>query len=125
LAEADARLSDLKESCQAELQTLLCAIQALGQTLGSSPRQDQIHALHGLGNEALSIAAVAGCPDFGRAAHSLCELADGLDARGSWNQAAIQVHLDGLQVLADPATGPEQTLAVVGGLRQVVQRALR
>lgn len=127
LAEADARLKATAQAGQTELQRLLSSIQTLGQALGPSPTEGQIDAVYGLSDEVLSIAAVAGSPDFGPAALSLCELLDGLKARKVWNASAVQVHLDGLQLLADPsvAHSPEQTQAVVDGLRRVVQRTLR
>jgi hypothetical protein len=127
LADADARLKGIEDACLVELHGLLAKIHAFAQTLGPSPAEDQIDVLHGLGNEVLSIAAVAGLPDVGQAAHSLCELVDGLRTRAAWNSSAVKVHLDGLKLLAEPALGlgPEQTQAVVTGLRQVVHRALR
>jgi hypothetical protein len=127
LAEADERLSAIAEAGRTELLRLLASIQALGKALGPSPNEGQIDAVYGLCDEVLSIAAVAGSPDFGPAALSLCELLDGLKSRGLWNATAVQVHLDGLQLLADPsvAHSPAQTQAVVDGLRRVVERALR
>ena len=127
LAAADARLLDIAEAGRLELQRLLASIQTLGQALGTSPTEGQIDAIYGLSDEVLSIAAVAGSPDFGPAALSLCELLDGLKVRKTWNVSAVQVHLEGLQLLADPsvAHSTEQTHAVVEGLRRVVQRTLR
>jgi hypothetical protein len=127
LADADERLKAIGEAGRAELQRLLASIQALGKALGTSPTEGQIDAIYGLSDEVLSIATVAGSPDFGPAALSLCELLDGLKTRGIWSPSAVQVHLDGLQLLADPsvAHSPQQTQAVVEGLRRVVQRTLR
>ena len=127
LAEADERLKAIGEAGREELLRLLASIHTLGKALGPSPSEGQIDAVYGLSDEVLSIAAVAGSPDFGPAALSLCELLDGLKARGIWNATAVQVHLDGLQLLADPsvAHSPDQTQAVVEGLRRVVLRALR
>jgi hypothetical protein len=124
LAEADERLKAIGEAGRDELLRLLASIHALGKALGPSPNDGQIDAVYGLSDEVLSIAAVAGSPDFGPAALSLCELLDGMKARGA---TAVQVHLDGLQLLADPsvAHSTAQTEAVVDGLRRVVQRALR
>ena len=127
LAEADRRLKDIAEAGRTELQRLLRDIHTLGQALGASPNEGQIDALYSRADEVLSIAEVAEAPNFGPAALSLCELLDGLKARGGWNPTAVQVHLDGLKLLADPsaAGSAAQTQAVIEGLRQVVQRTLR
>lgn len=127
LAEADSRLKSIGGAGRKELQRLLASIQTLGQALGPAPTEGQIDAIYGLSDEVLSVATVAGSPDFGPAALSLCELLDGLKARKAWNETAVKVHLDGLLLLADPSVthSPSQTQAVVEGLRLVVQRALR
>ena len=127
LVAADERLQAIAGAGRTELQRLLDSIQTLGRSLGTCPTEGQIDAIYGLSDEVLSIAAVAGSPDFGPAALSLCELLDGLKARKIWSPSAVQVHMEGLQMLADPsvAHSTEQTHAVVEGLRRVVQRTLR
>jgi hypothetical protein len=127
LAECDARLTGMNAAAAEVLQGLLSAIQSQGQALGSAPSADQIEALYRLNEQVLSISAVAGHAQIGQAALCLCELLDGLRARGAWNDSAIKVHLDGLQLLSGPggSLGAADKEAVVSGLRQVVQRTLR
>ena len=67
-----------------------------------------------------------GLPELGHAAFSLCELLDRLKSKRTWNWPAVQVHLHGLLILADPdKTPPEGRQTVVDGLRQVSQRAAK
>jgi len=127
LAECDARMAGMNAAAAGVLLDLLSAIHVQGQALGSAPTDDQIEALYRLNEEVLSISAVAGHIQLGQAALCLCELLDGLRARQAWNDSAVKVHLDGLQLLAGPggSLGAAEKEAVVSGLRQVVQRALR
>ncbi|MGZ5984612.1 MAG: hypothetical protein ACXWK7_06720, partial [Caulobacteraceae bacterium] len=79
-----------------------------------------------LSGEVLDIAGLFGLPELGQAAFSLCELLDRLKSRKVWNWPAVQVHLQGLLVLADPdKIPPDGRQTVVDGLRQVCQRAAR
>jgi hypothetical protein len=85
-----------------------------------------LEALYALSGEVLDIAGLFGLPELGQAALSLCELLDRLKSKKSWNWPAVQVHLHGLLILADPdKTPPEGRVSVVEGLRQVSQRVAR
>lgn len=126
IADVDERLGAIREPALAELLSLMAAVQALARDFGPAPGDQEILAVYDLCNEMLAIAEVAGYPQLGQAALSLCELLDGSMTRKVWSPSAVRVHLDGLLLLlADPAQGAEQTETIVAGLRQVVQRTLR
>lgn len=125
IADVDERLGAIREPALAELLSLMAAVQALARDFGPAPADQEILAVYDLCNEMLAIAEVAGYPQLGQAALSLCELLDGSMTRKVWSPSAVRVHLDGLLLLADPAQGAEQTETIVAGLRQVVQRTLR
>lgn len=125
IADVDERLGAIREPALAELLSLMAAVQALARVFGPAPADQEILAVYNLCNEMLAIAQVAGYPQLGQAALSLCELLDGSMTRKVWSPSAVRVHLDGLLLLADPAQDAEQSEAIVAGLRQVVQRTLR
>lgn len=125
IADVDERLGAIREPALAELLSLMAAVQALARVFGPAPADQEILAVYNLCNEMLAIAQVAGYPQLGQAALSLCELLDGSMTRKVWSPSAVRVHLDGLLLLADPAQDAEQSEAIVAGLRQVVHRTLR
>ena len=125
IADVDERLGAIREPALAELLSLMAAVQALARVFGPAPADQEILAVYNLCNEMLAVAQVAGYPQLGQAALSLCELLDGSMTRKVWNPSAVGVHLDGMLLLADPAQDAEQSEAIVAGLRQVVQRTLR
>lgn len=125
IADVDERLGAIREPALAELLSLMAAVQALARVFGPAPADQEILAVYNLCNEMLAVAQVAGYPQLGQAALSLCELLDGSMTRKVWSPSAVRVHLDGLLLLADPAQDAEQSEAIVAGLRQVVHRTLR
>jgi hypothetical protein len=98
-------------------------IQKLGRQAEQQPKSAVVQQLYALSGEVLDLAGVYGMVELGQAAFSLCELLDNLLARKMWNWPAVQVHLNGLLLLADPANAPpEARQHVVEGLRQVCLR---
>jgi hypothetical protein len=123
LEDANASLDEVREERLDALRVKLMEIQALGRRCEKNAKLGDIRSLYALASDVNDIAGVFGMPELGQAAFSLCELLDNLGARKVWNWAAVQVHLNGLLLLADPANcPPEARKAVVEGLRQVCQR---
>lgn len=123
LDDAQANLDEVQQESLGILRTKLEQIQTLGRKSETAPSEESIQALYNLSSEVLDIAGLFGLPELGHAAFSLCELLDRLKSRKTWNWPAVQVHLHGLLVLADPdKTPPEGRQSVVDGLRQVCQR---
>ena len=126
LDDAQANLEDIRKDSLDLLRGKLEEIQALGKRNEKTPAEADIQTLYTLSGEVLDIAGLFGLPELGHAAFSLCELLDRLKSRKTWNWPAVQVHLHGLLVLADPEkTPPEGRQSVVDGLRQVCQRVAR
>ena len=126
LDDAQANLDDIRAESLDVLRAKLEEIQALGKRNEKAPKAADLDDLYALSGEVLDIAGLFGLPELGQAAFSLCELIDRLKAKKAWNWPAVQVHLHGLLILADPnRTPPEGRQSVVDGLRQVCQRVAR
>ena len=121
--------SELEVLCGESLDVLrgkVEALQALGREKQAAASIDDIQTLYNLSSEVLDIAGLFGMDELGQAAFSLCELLDFLASHRAWNWPAVQVHLHGLLMLADPAkTTPASRAAMVEGLRQVCARIAR
>ena len=126
LDDAQGNLDEIRGQELDVLRTKLEEIQVLGKKNQLTPKAADIGTLYALSGEVMDIAGMFGLPELGQAAFSLCELLDRLHSRKTWNWPAVQVHLHGLLVLADPdKTPPEARSAVVDGLRQVCERVAR
>ena len=126
LEDAQGNLDEIRGQELDGLRAKLEQIQALGKKNQLTPNAADIKALYALSSEVIDIAGLFGLPELGQAAFSLCELLDRLHSRKTWNWPAVQVHLHGLLILADPdKTPPDARSAVVDGLRQVCDRVAR
>ena len=126
LDDAQSNLEEIRQESLGVLRAKLEDIQALGRKSETTPSEANVQALYVLSSEVLDIAGLFGLPELGQAAFSLCELLDRLRSRKAWNWPAVQVHLHGLLVLADPEqTPPEGRQNVVDGPRQVCARVAR
>jgi hypothetical protein len=126
LDDAQANLDEVRQESLGVLRTKLEEIQTLGRKSANAPSSEAIEGLYNLSSEVLDIAGLFGLPELGHAAFSLCELLDRLKSKKTWNWPAVQVHLHGLLILADPdKTPPDGRQSVVDGLRQVSQRAAK
>ena len=126
LEDAQGNLEEGRLACLDALRIKLGEIQALGRMAEQGPKLAIVQALYGLSSEVLDMAGVYGMHELGQAAYCLCELLDNLAARKMWNWPAVQVHLNGLLLLADPVNAPpEARQHVVEGLRQVCLRVSR
>ena len=126
LDDAQANLDEIRADSLNLLRAKLEEIQAIGRKAQTAPDAADLATLYALSGEVLDIAGLFGLAELGQAALSLCELIDRLKSRKAWNWPAVQVHLHGLLILADPdKTPPEARQSVVEGLRQVCQRAIR
>ena len=126
LDDAQANLDEIRAESLDLLRGKLDEIQALGRKSEKTPEEGDLQTLYALSSEVLDIAGLFGLAELGQAALSLCELIDRLKSRKAWNWPAVQVHLHGLLVLADPdKIPPDGRQSVVDGLRQVCQRVAR
>jgi hypothetical protein len=126
LDDAQANLEEIRAESLDLLRAKLEEIQTLGRKSAKEPKAADLETLYALSGEVLDIAGLFGLPELGQAAFSLCELLDRLKSRKAWNWPAVEVHLHGLLILADPVkTPPDGRQSVVDGLRQVCQRVAR
>lgn len=126
LDDAQSNLDEIRGESLEVLRAKLEDIQALGRKAEKNPTEGDLKAIYVLSSEVLDVAGLFGLPELGQAAFSLCELLDRLSTRKTWNWPAVQVHLNGLLILADPEKiPPEARQSVVDGLRQVCQRIAR
>lgn len=126
LDDAQANLEEIRAEQLGLLSGKLEELQALGKKSEKDPTPANVQGLYALSSEVIDIAGLFGLPELGHAAFSLCELLDRLKSRKAWNWPAVQVHLHGLLILADPdKTPPEGRQDVIEGLRQVCQRVAR
>ena len=122
IAAAESKVAEIKPPGLVHIDALMAE---LGAKAPADPSEVQVERLYRLANELAGLGAVFGLPALGRAAYSLCELLDVLGGSGSWNAAAVGVHLEGLRLLRQEGMGelpPEAISAVLGGLDQVVAR---
>ena len=126
LDDALANLDEIRAESLELLRAKLEEIQALGRKSAKEPKAADLATLYALSGEVLDIAGLFGLPELGQAAFSLCDLLDRLKSKKTWNWPAVEVHLHGLLILADPdKTPPDGRQSVVDGLRQVCQRVAR
>jgi hypothetical protein len=126
LEEAQANLETVRGETLDLLRAKLEAIQTLGGRSQQTPAEADLQTLYALSNDVVEIAGLFGMPELGQAAYSLCALLDGLKTRGTWHWPSVQVHLNGLLVLADrQVAAPEALKAVVEGLSRVSERTLK
>ena len=122
IAAAEANLEGLREQTMERLDAVVAAMAAEADAL-SGYDAEAVDRMYRLSNEVVGVAGVFGYGHMGEAAYSLCELLDNLGARKAWNWPAVQVHLNGLLLLAEPDNVPPQARkSVVDGLRQVCRR---
>lgn len=120
LRSAEARVASVRDRCVGALagkaeQLATHARAAQGQRTG-----DSINGLYDVSNAIFGVAGVYGLDALAEAACSLCDLVDRLRCGEEVNRSAIDVHVDGIRLLAGGGTdGGESILA---GLRRVRAR---
>lgn len=123
LRQADDSIAAMRDEGLVELDRLLAEIERLSAEAAAAPEPANMTGLYQTSNEALAVAGIVGLSHLVEACRSLCELVDGLRARGAWNGPAVQVHLAALPLLRRDESG-QDLAAVVDGLRQVVTRVI-
>lgn len=115
LARASARIEGLRAESLAALDVALEAAEQAGR---ADPAD--LDGLYDRASEVVELAGLYGLTGLGRAAYSLCDLADTLRAGGRTNAAAVAVHLEALRLLrhADDAVAAP----ILDGLKAVAAR---
>jgi hypothetical protein len=124
LANADAKLAELKPDCLKELQELNERIRAAFQRVESDAEGGRCsEELYGLAAEGVGLGRVAGLPAVDQTLVSLCRLMDYFETHGQWDLEALRVHVQTLLVLLSGTTFSAAGVeAVLGGLEKVNAR---
>ena len=102
----------------------MAAIAAAGRT-GANPKA--FDGIYDLSNAIFGIAGTFGLKGLAEAAFSLCDLADGFRSGEAANWPAIDVHVDGIRLLATlgDKAGAAGAESILDGLRRVRARVLQ
>jgi len=124
VAGAEAKLEDIRGDCLASLDQILASMAELIENPDQAPREEVAAGLYELSNDVVGIAGVAGLGDMGKAAFSFCDLLDAFIEQGSWNAAAVEVHMNGLKLLRSMSDkiGEAGRAQILEGLFAVVRR---
>jgi hypothetical protein len=117
---AESRVASVRERCVGALagkadQLAAYAAAARGERSGKN-----IDALYDLSNAIFGVAGSYGLEALAEAAYSLCDLVDRLRSGEALNRSAIDVHVDGIRLLATGDTAVSET--ILAGLRRVRER---
>lgn len=101
----------------------MAAIAAAGR---SGADANAFHGIYALSNAIYGIAGQFGLKALAEAAFSLCDLADGFRSGEAANWPAIDVHVDGIRLLATlgDKAGAAGAESILDGLRRVRARVL-
>lgn len=97
---------------------------AVGGRAGTEP--EALDRIYDLSNAIFGIAGSFALKPLAEAAFSLCDLADGFRGGETTNWAAIDVHIDGIRLLATlgDKAGAVGAESILDGLRRVRERVL-
>lgn len=125
LDRAQSNLGSVKDQCLAALDEKLPQFKSFLATPAPEDRAARLKALYDLCSDVLNVANPAGFEPIGKAAYSLCDLTDRMQARPSDEWAPVVVHVETIGLLRGALAGDEAgSQALLGGLRKVVEREL-
>lgn len=119
VARAETNLGAARDDYVADVDRNLARLEALLPPSARPPAPDAASEAYLRANEVAGIAGVGGLDAVGKAAFSLCELLDRMNASGRWNGEAVSVHMAAIKLLRG-MSGKSGEAAVLKGLRQVV-----
>jgi len=123
LRGAEARLDRNKGQFLEALDRSISRMEVAGPQLNEAPNGAAATEIYQAANDMIAMAGVVGYPALDEVAHGLCDLIDVLRIEGNWNDQAIRVHVDAVQLLR--GLRPEDEIArekVLEGLRKVWTR---
>ena len=120
LRAADARVASVRERCVGALAGK--AEQLAGHAKAARGERDgpEVNSLYDVSNAIFGVAGVYGLDALAEAACSLCDLVDRSRSGEEINWSAIDVHVDGIRLLATGET--EGAESIMAGLRRVRAR---
>ncbi|THD61025.1 hypothetical protein [Phenylobacterium sp.] len=115
---AEQRIESVRERCVAALPLKAEQLSALAG--GDRGAPDILEGLYNLGNAIFGVAGVYDLDALAEAACSLCDLLQGFRDGEPVNWSAVEVHVDGIRLLAGGRT--EGATVILDGLRKVRAR---
>lgn len=123
LRGAEKRLDKISPDLLKGLDQAIAKLDAGVSAVGNPPNERALAEIYQASNEIITLAGLVGYAPIDEIAHGLCELIDAFLAEGQWNDQAIQVHIDAVQLLRSlPKTDTAGRERVVDGLRKVWSR---
>ncbi len=123
LKGAEKRLEKISPDLLRGLDAAIARLETGALGLGDPPNEKALAEIYQGSNEIIALAGLVGYASIDEVAHGLCELIDAFLAESQWNDKAIRVHIDAVQLLRampkDDKAGRER---VLDGLRQVWNR---
>jgi hypothetical protein len=117
---AEQRIESVRDQCVAALATKADSLAALAAGDRGPGARETMEGLYNISNAIFGVACVFELDALAEAACSLCDLLHGFRNGEPVNWAAVDVHVDGIRLLA---TGRfEGAASVLAGLRQVRAR---
>jgi len=123
LKGAEKRLEKLSPDLLKGLDRAIARLEAGAAQLADPPNEKALAEVYQGSNEIIALAGLVGYAAIDEVAHGLCELIDAFTAEGQWNDQAIRVHIDAVQLLrALPQGDKAGREQVLDGLRKVWNR---
>ena len=123
---AEQRVETVRESCIAALADKAEQLTGLAAAGRKGEDAQALDRIYDLGNAIYGIASTFELIALSQAAFSLCDLADGFRGGEPANWPAIDVHVDGIRLLATmgPGIGEAGAASILEGLQRVRARVL-
>lgn len=121
LANAEDMLTKISNDCIERVDALIASFPASG---GNTPKDvlANIETAYEIGRKMIGIGTIAGMPDMDVVANSLCDVADGLIARGYAIWEPIRVHVSAMELMRRSDLSPEACEQLILGLRSLRDR---
>ena len=122
---AEQKLQSLRLVAKCEVSDRIERLGILIDRAGAAPDPALCVEIFASANSIYSVVGTFGGNFLGRVSHSLCSLLDQLSERGEWNQEAVGLHFQALQLpkLQSALPRAEQEKIIVG-LEQVTEKVL-
>jgi hypothetical protein len=128
LESAEANLAELQPECLDELVALTAEAAACFARFPAAFAPKPLKELYAIAVRGVGIGHICGAPAADTTLISLCDLLDHLGATSRWDQEAVAVHVQTLQLLVGQAgkeITPEAETAILSGLKKVSERYAR
>jgi len=117
---AEARVASVRDRCVSALAGKAEQLAAYAKAAKGERTGDNVNGLYDVSNAIFGVAGVYGLNALAEAACSLCDLVDRSRGGEEINRSAIDVHVDGIRLLATGET--EGAESILAGLRRVRAR---